>query len=263
MTTATTENPCADCTRAARIVTILGTEIRMPYCDECGDRRHREEEAAERARSLEHATRRAGATPRLLTQTLETHPNRDAVAKAEVWIASYAAGTRRNLLLTGEVGLGKTGLAWSIVHAVTVTAVEKFWATDEVWRGLEPPAQALLIRWADLLEDLKDAFDRDRTAAAGEVGDPSELLERAKRIPILALDDVGRERPTPYAISKLANLVESRYQRQAPTIVTSNYRTADLAARLGGDFDGVRIVDRLRDGAVGIAFVGQSLRHPA
>lgn len=245
----------------------MGATIPMRYCTECGAAEAAKADDGDRARSLDVALRRAGATPRLRTQTLESHPDPAARAAAEEWIERYATGERCNLWLSGPVGTGKTGLAWGIVERLTRESVDRYWSVPEDERSYEPHVPAVLVRWADLLDDLKSSFDAERRAlATGDVADPSLVLERAKSVAILALDDLGRERPTPYAVEKLANLVEQRYQRLVPTIVTSNYSTRDLTARLGegtSPIDGKRIVTRLIEGAVAHRFEGESRRKSA
>jgi len=100
-----------------------------------------------------------------------------------------------------------------------------------------------------------------RSAETGEEIDPAILFERARRVPVLALDDLGRERPTPWALERLASLVHHRYEHELPTIVTSNYRRSELAARMG-DLDAAeRIIDRLREGTAEYRFEGKTRRR--
>lgn len=262
--TATTTNLCAECGNPAPVMAALGTEIPMRYCETCSPVVLAREEQADRERAYGRALELAGGTARLRGQTLASHPDPAVRAFGETWLAGYAAGRRCNLWLGGPVGLGKTGLAWGIVRELAVAAVDRFWEIPDFDRPANVAAPAMLLPWADLLVGLKDAFDAERrAAAAGDVADPSRLFERAKAIPVLALDDLGRERPTPWALEKLANLVEARYQRLIPTIVTSNYSTKEIAARLGHEnaIDGKRIVDRLTEGAEGFRFEGQSHRR--
>ena len=79
---------------------------------------------------------------------------------------------------------------------------------------------------------------------------------------MLALDDLGAERPTDFARDELATLVEHRYMQGLPTIVTS-YPPSKLAARLGHDDPevGQRLVSRLTDDAVQIRFIGPDRRR--
>jgi DNA replication protein DnaC len=262
VTATSTENICEGCGHPARVFEVMGVLVPMRFCEGCADIEHEREEADRRDRSLERSLRRAGGTTRLLTMSLDTHPDTAAVKAATAWIAGWQRGDRHNLWLAGPVGLGKTGLAWSIVRELVTGSVERYWETPADERDVEPRIPALMIRWADLLDDLRAAFDRDRHAqTSGDYADPSLLLERAKQVGVLALDDLGRERPTPWALERLANLVETRYGEMRPTIVTSNYGSRDLIVRLDpSGVDGERIVDRLVHDAVPFRFDGVSRR---
>lgn len=231
---------------------VLGVEVIPPLCPACGAKAHAAEQAALRGQLIPAVLQRAGATPRFLAQTLDTHPDAAAVRLARQWLTAYGKGRAGNLWLSGPVGTGKTGIAWGIVRHLAESSVDAWLAIPEPDRDTSPRVPALIVRWADLLADLKAAFDADRRAITrGDIADPSVLLERAKIVAVLALDDLGRERPTPYAIEQLANLVEERYQRAAPVIVTSNYLTTELTDRIGGEnlIDGERIISRLSEGA--------------
>lgn len=259
------QNTCGECGGAAPVLEALGEALRLPYCPDCSESLAAREDELDRRRSLDAALALAGATPRLMLQSLDTFPaddeGRDALAAARGWMDDPI----RNLWLTGPLGVGKTGLAWGVVRRVTENAVAEHWADAE--RGDRPRPVAMLLRWADLLDDLREAFAAEtRARQSGEVPDPSRVLERAKAIPILALDDLGRERPTGWALERLAGLVEARYQRVYPTIVTSNYGSRELAARLaqdGKETEAERIVSRLIEGAVAFRFSGPSRRRAA
>jgi DNA replication protein DnaC len=248
---------CVECGGEVPVVESLGFQIPLRYCPPCGAAAAARDADEERARVVERALDLAGATPRLLGQSLETYPadGAPAVAVARAWIDDYRGGERRNLWLTGAVGRGKTGLAWGIVRALALAEADAY-LSDPDLRGGSPRSPALFVIWRDLLADLREAISSGDDVAAS-------LFDRAQRVAVLALDDLGAERPTPYALESLSTLVEHRYQRRSPTIVTSNFGTRDLAARLGHDDPqlGRRIVDRLVEGAVGHQFEGASRRR--
>lgn len=227
----------------------LGT-LELPYCVDCGAR----EGAAERAREQDSCTarllERAGGG-RMRGWSLDTYPD-DAAARAarieaERWLRWYldaAPSLRhvdgcdaRNLILFGDVGTGKTGLAWSLVRALCETGVD-----------------ATLLNFRDYLWDCRSRF------RGGVLPD-----ERPHFVPVLALDDVGAERPTGYAVDELASLIEHRLRANRPTIVTSNYDPAELARRLGHEerVVGQRIVSRLVENADQVRFVGADRRVTA
>jgi DNA replication protein DnaC len=242
------------------VLELLGHRFPMRLCSTCAPIAAERELAAEREQALERALAAAGGTPRLLRLSLATYPRDEqgarVVAFANEWLDAFEAGERRNLWLAGPVGVGKTGLAWAIVRELAERSVRRFYELDEELRGTAPAARVLFVNWRDLLADYRASIGSDAEFP---------LLERVRRVAVLALDDLGSERPTDFARDALATLVEHRYQRELPTIVTSNYPVAELSARLGHDEPviGRRIVDRLADGARGLRFEGSSRRSGA
>lgn len=260
MSTAT-ENLCDRCHDPAPVLPGPGgIEIPTRYCVDCADVLARDERMGDEIRFTGRALDRAGMTDRFAAYSLESHPNQDAVAEIADWLDQW--WENGNLWLSGPVGTGKSGLAWGIVRRIELDTVAAWLAEPEHERlGDAPPAKALFLRWADLLADLKASFDVERR---GEIADPSALLKRATEIHLLVLDDLGRERPTAYALEKLGDLVDARYHRLGITVVTSNYGTRELIERLGSEtslLDGDRIVSRLLEGARGYSFSGRSLRR--
>jgi DNA replication protein DnaC len=213
-------------------------------CDPCAQRALREEARLERRARARRLLALSGGGRRWLRLSLRTYP-RDVEGEvawraAVEWLYRLAVGEEGNLLLYGPPGTGKTGLAWGIVRCLC-----------------ERRVPALLVGWRDLLALLKEGFGEGNGPSAGE-----RLLARARRVRVLALDDVGAERPTPFALDELAGLVESRYSAALPTIVTSNYAPEELAQRMGDPILGERVVSRLLEGATRVRFAGRNRRLP-
>ena len=232
--------PCAcpteGCDGSGLRVRIGSSEIEV-ICQRCQD------EADERERQREHEQRvefllgRSGMTPLLETWTLASYaatfrdePGQHALERANAWIEMYLRRSRDhpcpNLLIYGEVGTGKTGLAWGIIR-----------------RLIDAEVEARFVNFPDLLDKMRDSFRHER---------PTHEAMNVGRVPVLAVDDVGAERGTPWAIEQLLLLVDRRRQRLLPTIFTSNYDPDDLAERLGSEeeFTGRRIVSRMIQGSV-------------
>lgn len=154
------------------------------------------------------------------------------------------AAPRRSLFIVGDIGCGKTFLASCL-------------ARDKHRRGRR-------VRWArvgDILADIRRSFNSREDSAP---------LACYKQTACLVLDDLGKERPTEWAVEQLFSLIDSRYNAGLPLIVTSNYGGADLVRRLtpatawgekGDPTTGRAIVDRLCAMCEVVTLTGKSWRQ--
>jgi DNA replication protein DnaC len=165
---------------------------------------------------------------------------RDVAQHLEAWLAEGMG-----LLLTGSVGSGKTHVALGLVKLACGLGIE-----------------ARFLTMAQLLGAIKATYDRERAAshrrrgpdAPGEAG----LLDELAELPLLALDDLGTENPTPWARDRLYTLVNRRYLGQRLTVVTTNLSLDELADRLGE-----RTVSRLWGASLVVNFCGADYRGRA
>jgi DNA replication protein DnaC len=109
---------------------------------------------------------------------------------------------------------------------------------------------------AELLGAIKATYDgkRGRRGARGE----ADLLDELAQLPLLALDDLGAENPTPWARDRLYTLVNRRYLGQQLTVVTTNLSLEALADRLGEP-----TVSRLWGASLVVNFRGADYRERA
>ena len=225
------EAPCPiGCGRQGQAVRLFGAlEITMP-CLPCQSRAEAKREEDENREITERMLRVAGATPLYLDWSLASYPadeaGKAAVAWARAWIDRYREGRRENALIFGPQGVGKTGLAWSVIREL----VE------------EDRVVCKLVTWREALNVMRDAFRRKQSV---------DELSGLRRIPVLVVDDVGSERPTDFARAELLDLVDFRHLNKLPTWYTSNYGPDELMVRLGHDepIIGARIVSRMIAGA--------------
>lgn len=138
------------------------------------------------------------------------------------WQATPVGGWRRGAYLVGGVGVGKTHRAAQMaLGAMGEGATVRFMAGGE------------------FLRRLRDSFDGDGTEG-GIIGSLSTC-------DLLVLDDLGKEKPTEWAVSMLYQLVDARYNEDRPIVVTSQYERDQLLERFAmGDPDTAEaIVSRL------------------
>ena len=107
----------------------------------------------------------------------------------------------------GAVGAGKTHIAAAIV-------------ADAIAHDRE----AILISGLEMLSRIKSSYD-DSGLVKPECVD---VIGRLSKAPVLALDDLGKERFTPWAAEQFMLLVDARYRAKLPLLVTSNFTPREL-----------------------------------
>jgi len=117
------------------------------------------------------------------------------------------------LLFSGKVGSGKTFLACCIANAL-----------------LKKEKTLLFTVVPDLLDQLKATYDYGR--GAGEITE-SDLLERARQVPLLILDDLGAHNYTEWTRNKIYSIINYRLNQRLPVIVTTNIKLDDIKEYLG------------------------------
>ncbi len=113
------------------------------------------------------------------------------------------------LLLEGSYGVGKTHLAAAIAN-----------------RRLQFGDAVLFITSPDLLDHLRATYAPDSDATY------DSTFDRVRNTPLLILDDLGVENPSPWAQEKLFQLLNHRYNYKLPTVITTNAAVEKLDARI-------------------------------
>ena len=147
----------------------------------------------------------------------------------------------RSLYIAGDIGTGKTFLASCL-------------AADLIRRKVQ-------VKWCnvgDVLRTIRSSFDRKDVTE-------EETIRQFTAPRVLVLDDLGKERPTEWAVEQLFSIINTRYDAKRPIIVTTNYGGQDLVQRLTprGERDDTTpraIVDRLREMSTVIKLEGESWR---
>lgn len=118
---------------------------------------------------------------------------------------AVSKGEKKSLLITGSVGTGKTHLASGIAdycmkHGITV----KFGNIT------------------DIFQSLKRAFTKDE-----------DVLSEIKSVPLLVLDDLGKENNTGWSKETIYSVINYRYEHMLPTVITTNLSMEEMQGRLG------------------------------
>ncbi|MHB8984277.1 MAG: ATP-binding protein [Carboxydocellales bacterium] len=117
------------------------------------------------------------------------------------------------LVFTGSIGCGKTFLASSIANAL-----------------MEGGREVMFIVVPDLLDEIRATYDQNRTG-----GDITEhhLMDTARNVEILILDDLGAHNYTEWTRNRLYSIINYRLNHHKPTVVTTNLSLQDLEEYLG------------------------------
>jgi DNA replication protein DnaC len=147
---------------------------------------------------------------------------------------------RNGFFIHGPKGTGKTHIVAAIANSI-----------------LNAGTAAVCMTERELLGRIR------RTYSHGN-GDESDVLEVYKRVPLLIIDDLGKEKPSEWTLATLYAIIDGRYERAMPTIVTTNYDPVSLLERMtpkGGDITTAdAIVDRLNEMCESIFMDGGSWR---
>ncbi len=149
-----------------------------------------------------------------------------AVKSSTSWIREFnTQKTSKGLILSGEVGRGKTHLLISIVKTLI----------------FEFGVRARFIEFSRLLSILREGYSRGDSNA--------ELLSQLATVPVLAIDELGKGRLTDWERSIIDEVVSRRYNAMGIILGTTNYSwappTGKGVANLAEDFSGQTLGDRV------------------
>lgn len=163
--------------------------------------------------------------------------NRRAVAAQ---FGGQATDDSRNwLVFHGEPGRGKTGMAAAIVHAL-----------------IEAKKPVLYTRLQDLIMAIQNRYGRDGGSDDAYGDDSADaVLDRVCSAPVLVLDECDLEKLSDDRRDKFQKIIDVRYNRQLPTILTTNLTPDGLKLRWGA-----MVASRIGQRAHWIPMTGPSLR---
>ena len=166
----------------------------------------------------------------------------DSLNEIAVLYAKSALLTGKGAFLYGERGTGKTFLAAIIAQEF-----------------LRAGKTVIFVKVPRLMEDLYSAI-RNKGANEGDI------LKELYTVDLLVLDDMGMEKSTLYTGATLCKIIDTRYDRELTTIITSNNSLEQIRYDLdnatdGKSYNGSRIEDRCREFCKPILLKGTSRRR--
>lgn len=150
----------------------------------------------------------------------KTEAHRDGAVKALKAARDFVNNCRRTpyglgIMYTGPVGSGKTYLAASIANEL-----------------IDSNLKVLFLVVPDLLDELRATYKTDLNEL--------DLLDTARTIPILILDDLGAHNYTDWTRNRLYSIINYRLNEQLPTVITSNLSLDEME-----DYIGLRTTSRI------------------
>jgi DNA replication protein DnaC len=122
--------------------------------------------------------------------------------------SAFREKPQTGLYLHGKTGGGKTYLASALLNEVII-------------RTGRP---GLFINVTQqLFPRLRNSYESE-----GRTETETQVMSKLARVPYLVLDDLGVERKTDWEAEVLYNLIDTRYRRRQPVIITSNLAPAEL-----------------------------------
>jgi len=137
----------------------------------------------------------------------------------------------RGLLLWGGVGTGKTFAAACIANYLLGKKV--------------PVIMTSFLKILNMIQ-----ADRDQE---------TRIINQLNRARLVVFDDMGVERGSDYVLEKVYSIIDSRYRRQLPMIVTTNLTMDEMKNET--DIRYARIYDRLFETCYPMQFTGVSWRR--
>jgi len=188
------------------------------------------------ARQLELRLRRAGFEHGKTLETFDFHFN-PAVPKAKVVDLATCTfiAQRRNVILIGPTGVGKSHLAQAIGHRACLSGYE-----------------VLAISAQDLFRQLR---------AARADASVDRRLKKLSKPDLLIIDDLGLRPLTGDEQLELYEVIRTRHER-ASTMVTSNRAIPEIHAIFADPLLAAAAMDRLLQNASVITIEGDSYRNP-
>lgn len=163
--------------------------------------------------------------------------DKELLKKVKKYVEQFEKMKEENigLIIYGGVGTGKTYITCSIVNAI----IEKYLYECKV------------MNFSQILNELQNGgFNLNR----------NEYIDSLTRKTLLVIDDFGIERDTEYALEQIYNVINARYQKQKPTIITTNLDYKDLEKEVPYNLMLSRIYSRIIEMGVPLKITGKDRR---
>lgn len=162
-----------------------------------------------------------------------------ALSISKRWCEEFPI-VRTGLLLVGPIGVGKTHLAVSAIKEL----IKRY------------RTRCLFVDYRELLKQIQDTYNKDVQTTELDVLQPVLNAE------VLVLDELGAVRPSEWVGDTVSLILNTRYNYQRTTILTTNYKDLPPGGRdeTLGDRIGERMRSRLHEMCRTLQMDGEDFR---
>ncbi len=229
---------CAKCkTPIEKEIDFFGEIKKVGILCQCKKERQKLEEEKrkenKRLLKIEHLKKECFSDPILLNwnfKNMDKDSEHEKVAKNYVEKFDEIYENNIGLILTGNVGCGKTYFASAIANAL-----------------LEKEISVKMTNFSVILNDMTN-FEIDK----------SKYINNLNRKELLIIDDFGMERDTDFAAEHIFNIIDGRYRSGKPLIITTNLNISALTNP--ETIKDKRIYSRILEICSPIIFTGENRR---
>lgn len=237
-------NKCEKCGQPLeKEISIFGVVRRMPIICKCKKeelkQKEEQEEKLRKQESLKKLFNNSLMDEKFVKETFEnwddSKGNNSLKLIAEKYCNKFSEAKKNGLgfMFFGNPGNGKTYTANCIANYL----IKK-----------EYPVICVSIN--GLLERIKKTY-----STWGQEGEDT-ILKGLANADLLIIDDLGTEQSSNWAVSKVYNIIDSRYRKGLPLIITTNFSMEDLKEKYG-----YRTADRITEMCTPIHNKGKSIRQ--
>ena len=149
---------------------------------------------------------------------------------AEGFVRDFPLDNNQGLLFTGTIGTGKTHLAVGIIKELVRT------------RGVP----CMFYDYRELLKEIQNSYNPQVQETEAEV------LRPVMEVDVLVLDELGAIKPSEWVWDTVSHILNTRYNNQRTTIITTNLSDEPPAGAVGDGAESVNAARRAnRDATLG------------
>jgi DNA replication protein DnaC len=194
-----------------------------------------------KSRIIEEQFKQSGISNLVKTQSfetfsLDTYKNRDEMQRVLEFAKDYTKdfeNNKRNVLLVGPTGLGKTHISTAIAKELIEKGYNVVYETAQ-----------------NIFFDFENDRFRDR------FGDSEAEADKYLDCDLLIIDDLGAESVSAFSVSCLYNIINTRLNKNLPIIASTNFSSSEIKKNYHD-----RITSRLFGEFFILKFTGEDIRR--